>query len=58
MIHGKYVCGKDSHGEPNFFTTSSCDQNYILPLNNVTKRLIGLTKSYEQLIENKIISIL
>lgn len=51
----RVCCGKDSHGEPNFFTTSSCDsycyQNYILPLNNVTKRLIGLTKSYEQLIE-------
>lgn len=51
----RVCCGKNSHGEPNFFTTSSCDsycyQNYILPLNNVTKRLIGLTKSYEQLIE-------
>lgn len=48
-------CGKDSNGEPTFFHTSStshyCHWNYFLPLSNVTKRLIGTTKSYEQLME-------
>lgn len=48
------VCnGKDSYGDPTFFNTSSTFHywNHILPLNNVTKRLIGTTKSYEQLME-------
>lgn len=47
------VCnGKDSDGNPTFFGTASyCYWNYFLPLSNVTERLIGTTKSYEQLIE-------
>lgn len=48
-------CGKDLNGDPTFFNTSStshyCHWNYFLPLSNFTKRLIGTTKSYEQLIE-------
>ena len=47
------VCsGKDSDGGPTFFNTPSYHYwNYILPLNNVTERLVGTTKSYEQLIQ-------
>lgn len=47
------VCsGKDSDGGPTFFNTPSYHYwNYILPLNNVTERLVGTTENYEQLIQ-------
>ena len=47
------VCsGKDSDGGPTFFNTPSYHYwNYILPLNNVTERLVGTTESYAQLIQ-------
>lgn len=47
------VCnGKDSDGNPTFFGTASYGcWNYFLPLSNVTERLIGTTKSYEELIK-------
>lgn len=48
----RVCCGKDSDGGPTFFNTPSYHYwNYILPLNNVTERLVGTIKSYEQLIE-------
>lgn len=48
----RVCCGKDSDGGPAFFNTPSYHYwNYILPLNNVTERLVGTTKSYEQLIQ-------
>ena len=48
----RVCCGKDSDGGPTFFNTPSYHYwNYILPLNDVTERLVGTTKSYEQLIQ-------
>lgn len=48
----RVCCGKDSDGGPTFFNTPSYHYwNYILPLNNVTERLVGTIKSYEQLIQ-------
>nr|DAQ37851.1 MAG TPA: hypothetical protein [Caudoviricetes sp.] len=48
----RVCCGKDSDGGPTFFNTPSYHYwNYILPLNNVTERLVGTTENYEQLIQ-------
>lgn len=51
----RICCGKDYNGEPTFFTSESsdsyCHQNYILPLNNITKNLIDTNQSYEELIK-------
>lgn len=48
----RVCCGKDSDGGPTFFNTPSYHYwNYILPLNNVTERLVGTIKSYEQIIQ-------
>ena len=48
----RVCCGKDSDGGPTFFNTPSYHYwKYILPLNNVTERLVGTIKSYEQLIQ-------
>lgn len=50
------VCsGKDAYGRPLFYsernTDGCCGWYHYLPLSKVTERLIGISKSYEQLIE-------
>lgn len=48
-------CGIDSYGVPIFYTESNSDSysywKHFLPLSNITKRLIGTSKSYEELIK-------
>lgn len=48
-------CGIDSYGVPIFYAESNSDSysywKHFLPLSNITKRLIGTTKSYEELIQ-------
>lgn len=48
-------CGTDSYGLPNFYSENNSDgyENYkhFLPLSNITKQLIGTSKSYEELIQ-------
>lgn len=48
-------CGIDSYGVPIFYTESNSDSysywKHFLPLSNITKRLIGTSKSYEELIQ-------
>ena len=50
------VCAKLNNGEPTFFQTYESKKDYytcvadeILPLNDITLKLYGTTKSYEQL---------
>ena len=50
------VCsGKDAYGRPLFYSERNadgcCGWYHYLPLSKVTERLIGISKSYEQLIE-------
>lgn len=50
------VCsGKDAYGRPLFYsernTDGCCGWYHYLPLSKVTERLIGISKSYEQLIK-------
>lgn len=50
------VCsGKDAYGRPLFYsernTDGCCGWYHYLPLSEVTERLIGISKSYEQLIQ-------
>lgn len=50
------VCsGKDAYGRPLFYsernTDGCCGWYHYLPLSKVTERLIGISKSYEELIE-------
>ena len=48
-------CGKDAYDIPIFYTANNsngyCHWVNFLPLSNVTERLVGTTKSYEQLIQ-------
>ncbi|MDD7440052.1 hypothetical protein [Prevotellamassilia timonensis] len=50
------VCsGKDAYGRPLFYSERNadgcCGWYHYLPLSKVTERLIGISKSYEQLIQ-------
>lgn len=50
------VCsGKDAYGRPLFYSEKNadgcCGWYHYLPLSKVTERLIGISKSYEQLIK-------
>lgn len=50
------VCsGKDAYGRPFFYSERNadgcCGWYHYLPLSKVTERLIGISKSYEQLIQ-------
>ncbi len=50
------VCsGKDAYGRPLFYSERNadgcCGWYHYLPLSKVTERLIGISKSYEQMIE-------
>lgn len=48
-------CGKDAYDIPIFYTANNsngyCHWVNFLPLSKVTERLVGTTKSYEQLIQ-------
>jgi hypothetical protein len=48
-------CGTDSNGVPIFYSRNNSDgyedYKHFLPLSNITKRLIGTSKSYEDLIK-------